>query len=151
MAIHADYPGLTVEIYVDGKPLEEHEQEEEEDAPKTTTRYVECRSGAEFAIHTNFKAPFAPMDMDVRVYLDGTSMHRRMVHRREMFAEPYIQFRTKWRNGEKWHASKFLFSDLDVGMKSSGHTFINRCSWYANVSQSGAQQRANISGRSKNP
>ncbi|KAI4629252.1 uncharacterized protein J4E87_003514 [Alternaria ethzedia] len=46
MAIHADYPGLTVEIYVDGKPLEEYENEEEEDVPKTTTRYVECRSAA---------------------------------------------------------------------------------------------------------
>ncbi|KAI4652233.1 hypothetical protein J4E93_002432 [Alternaria ventricosa] len=41
MAIHADYPGLTVEIYVDGKPLEEYKNPEEEDVPKTTMRYVE--------------------------------------------------------------------------------------------------------------
>jgi hypothetical protein len=63
MAIHDDYPGLTVEILVDGKPLAEYKDDEEEEVPKTTSRYGECRSGAEFAIRTTFTAPFDPLDI----------------------------------------------------------------------------------------
>jgi len=116
MAIHADYPGLTVEIYVDGKPLEEYKNPEEEDVPKTTTRHVECRSGAEFGIHTNFKAPFTPMNMSIRAYLDGMDVSRRAVHKHEMLRTTYYQRNTSWKDGTTMLASKFLFSDLSVGM-----------------------------------
>ncbi|KAI4932745.1 hypothetical protein J4E85_003145 [Alternaria conjuncta] len=55
MAIHADYPGLTVEIFVDGRPLEEYKNPEEKDVPKTTTQYVECRSAKEPLVTFQFK------------------------------------------------------------------------------------------------
>ncbi|KAI4696340.1 uncharacterized protein J4E88_000515 [Alternaria novae-zelandiae] len=123
MAIHTDYPGLTVEIYVDGKPLEEYEDSEEEDVPKTTTRYVECRSGAEFAIHTNFKAPFTPMDTDLCVRLDGVIMSKFIVLKTEMFMRPYDQSNTRWNDNGTWRASNFLFSDLSVVEEKSATTF----------------------------
>ncbi|KAI4655275.1 uncharacterized protein J4E79_008342 [Alternaria viburni] len=65
MAVHGDYPGLKVQIVVKGKPLDEYEHEEEEELPKTTTRYVECHSGAEFAIKTKFTSPFPRMDLSI--------------------------------------------------------------------------------------
>ena len=115
MAIHADYPGLTVEIYVDGKPLEEYENSEEEDVPETTTRYVECRSGAEFAIHTNFNAPFSPADIAVRCSVDGIRVNGKLAKKHQLFDRTYIQNETHWKEGRKWRASRLLFSDLSIG------------------------------------
>jgi len=117
MAIHADYPGLTVEMYIDGKPLEEYENEEEEDVPKTTTRYVECRSGAEFAIETKFKAPFAPIDTSIVTSLDGKKVHSQVAQPHEILTRVYKQFQHKWKENGEWRASKFLFSSLNFGMR----------------------------------
>ena len=116
MAIHADYPGLTVEILLDGRPLKEYQHEEEEDAPKIATRYVECRSGAEFKIRTGFAPPFAPIDMGLRVCLDGVRVNSTIAEKETILDEPYIQSRTEWKEGRKWRASNFLFSDISVGM-----------------------------------
>ena len=115
MAIHADYPGLTVEVYVDGKPLEEYEHEEEQEKTKTTTRYIECRSGAEFAIGTNFKSPFVPMDIVVCVRLDEGTVDKQLVFKTDMLIRPVIQSKTRWEENGTWRASNFLFSDLSVG------------------------------------
>ena len=115
MAIHADYPGLTVEIYVDGKPLEEYKNPEEEDVPKTTTRYVECRSGAEFAIKTNFRPPFAPMDITIGASLDGTRVSNRAVHKQHIMKKTYNQSCTRWKEDGASYTSNFLFSDFAVG------------------------------------
>lgn len=119
MAIHADCPGLTVEIYVDGKPLEEYKNPEEKDVPKTATRYVECRSGAEFAIKTNFKAPFTPVDTGIIAYLEGTKVHSQIAQPHEMLTRIYEQVETRWKEYGQWRASSFLFSDLSFGMQSS--------------------------------
>lgn len=116
MAIHADYPGLTVEIYVNGKPLEEYKDPEEEDAPTTTTRYVECRSGVEFAIKTNFTSPFEPMDMSLRAYLDGSKVDGTVVDKYRLLNKVHTQSKTEWKEGKTWRSSKFLFSELNVGM-----------------------------------
>ncbi|KAI4960143.1 hypothetical protein J4E86_001763 [Alternaria arbusti] len=97
MAIHADYPGLTVEIYGDGKPLEEYKNLEEEDVPETTTRYVECRSGAEFAIRTKFTSPFKPMDTSIVAYLDGTKVHSQVAQPPAMLTGVYDQSQHKWK------------------------------------------------------
>jgi hypothetical protein len=115
MAVHDDCPGLTVEILVDGKPLEEYAYEEEDELPNTTTRYVECRSGTEFAINTNFKAPFAPMEMSIRVYLDGAKMANLFARKHTMLGRTYTQSSTKWKESGEWRTSNFLFSDLRVG------------------------------------
>jgi hypothetical protein len=118
MAIHPDYPGVSVQIFVDGKPVEEYEYEEEKEKeqPKTTTRYVECRTGAEFAIKTSFVPPFTPMDMSVRVYLDGSRMDGNVIRKHKMLKRTCTQHQTKWKDGPMWRASKFMFSKLSVGM-----------------------------------
>jgi len=117
MAVHADYPGLTVEIYVDGRPLKEYQHEEEEDTPKVATRYVECRSGAEFSIKTKFKAPFKPMDTSIVAYLDGTRVHSQAAQPHEMLTRVYNQRQHEWKENGGWRASNFLFSSLDFGIQ----------------------------------
>jgi len=116
MAIHADYPGLTVEIYVDGKPLEEYEHEEEQEKTKTTTRYIECQSGAKFEIRTKFRPPFAPRDLSIRVHLDGVKVCSMLAEKTKILQGSYTQSRMTWKEGEKWRESGFFFSDLSVGM-----------------------------------
>ncbi|CAN9269677.1 unnamed protein product [Alternaria alternata] len=121
MAIHNDYPGLTVQIICGGKPIEEHvyEADEEREEPKTTTRYIESQSNAEFAIKTTFRPPFAPLDLNVVVYLDGIKVDGLIVHKHQMLNETYVQSATKWKEGQKWRASKFFFSDLNVVQEDS--------------------------------
>ncbi|KAI4666081.1 uncharacterized protein J4E78_003548 [Alternaria triticimaculans] len=115
MAVHADYPGLTVEIYVDGKPLKEYEhEEEEENEPKITTRYIECRSGAEFEIRTSFKSPFIPMDIAVGSSLNGKLVHGLVVTKKNMLKTVAVQSETTWGERGSWRASKFRFSDLSI-------------------------------------
>ncbi|CAN9374228.1 unnamed protein product [Alternaria alternata] len=121
MAIHNDYPGLTVQIICGGKPIEEHvyEEDEEREEPKTTTRYIESQSNAGFAIKTAFRPPFAPLDLNVVVYLDGIKVDGLIVHKHQMLNETYVQSATKWKEGQKWRASKFFFSDLNVVQEDS--------------------------------
>jgi hypothetical protein len=116
MAVHHDYPGLTVEILVDGKPLEEYENTDEEEQPKTITRYVECRSGAEFAITTKFRAPFTPMDTQLRACLDVMKVDGKFVKKHGMLEGTHCQSKTMWREGGSWLASNFVFSDLSIGV-----------------------------------
>ncbi|KAE8835145.1 hypothetical protein PTNB85_06478 [Pyrenophora teres f. teres] len=58
MAVHDDYPGITVQVIADGQPLKEYEPKDKEEPPKAITRYVESISGVEFAINTTFTPPF---------------------------------------------------------------------------------------------
>ncbi|KAL1797354.1 hypothetical protein ACET3X_003960 [Alternaria dauci] len=123
MAIHNDYPGPTVQIISDGKPLDEYvyeeEEEEEEEEAKTTTRYIECQSHTEFAIETIFKPPFSPLDLAIQVRLDGVKVSGVVAHKEEMLNKTYTQSATKWKEGGKWQASKFVFSDLCVVQEES--------------------------------
>ncbi|KAH8625607.1 hypothetical protein IG631_19486 [Alternaria alternata] len=121
MAIHNDYPGLTVQIICGGKPIEEHvyEEDEEREEPKTMTRYIECQSNTEFAIKTTFRPPFAPLDLAIHVHLDGIEVNRLIVHKYQMLNETYVQSATKWKEGQKWRASKFFFSGLNVVQEDS--------------------------------
>jgi hypothetical protein len=116
MAVHDDCPGLTVEILVDGESLEEYAYEEEDELPKTTTRYVECRSDSEFQIRTNFKPPSAPMDISLHIWLDGTRVSKRILRKCDLLKQPNIQSEMRWMGHGAWRASRYLFSSLNVGM-----------------------------------
>jgi hypothetical protein len=118
MAIHDDYPGLTVRIICDSKPIEEHMYKEEEEEPNTTTQYIECQSHAEFAIETMFRPPFAPLDLDVAIYLDWVRVGGRPALKHQILNRIYTRSKTKWKEGGEWRASKFVFSDLNVGMQT---------------------------------
>jgi hypothetical protein len=71
MAIQDHAPGLEVTVCVDGKPLEEYDNDEEEEmrqgldpevmkyqAARTVTKYIESVSDQEFIIQINLAPPF---------------------------------------------------------------------------------------------
>ncbi|CAN9301489.1 unnamed protein product [Alternaria sp. RS040] len=121
MAIHNDYPGLTVQIICGGKPIEEHvyEEDEEREEPKTTTRYIECKSHTQFAIETTFRPPFTPLDLSVVIYLDGVKVGGTTARKHKMLNQTYTRSTTEWKEGGEWRASKFVFSDLNVVQEES--------------------------------
>jgi hypothetical protein len=89
MAIQDDTPGLEVVVCMDGKPLEEYDNDEEEEAKpglqtgvmkyqaaRTVTKYIESVSDQEFIIQCNLAPPFK-MDcacLWIEVRIDGRKL-----------------------------------------------------------------------------
>jgi hypothetical protein len=86
MAIQDNIPGLEVTVCIDGKPLEEYDNDEEEEAKpgldpevmkyqaaRTVTKYIESVSDQEFIIQIKLAPPFK-MDyacLSTSVQIDG--------------------------------------------------------------------------------
>ncbi|KAI4629254.1 uncharacterized protein J4E87_003516 [Alternaria ethzedia] len=115
MAIDPDHPGLEVTICVDGQPLPEYEDEDEDPAPKTTTKYIEARSDSHFSIVTEFKPPF-PTQYHVRssLCIDGTGMDKALCLREDLFKKPFENTGIRRREGEQWVKQKFSFAKLNI-------------------------------------
>jgi hypothetical protein len=86
MAIQDHAPGLEVTVCVDGKPLEEYDNDEEEEmrqgldpevmkyqAARTVTKYIESVSDQEFIIQINLAPPFKMdcVSLSTSVHIDG--------------------------------------------------------------------------------
>ncbi|KAH6875378.1 hypothetical protein BKA58DRAFT_119998 [Alternaria rosae] len=115
MAIASEHPGLEVTICVDGQPLPEYEDDDEDPAPKTTTKYIEARSDRHFSIVTRFKPPF-PTEYHVRTWLsiDGIGMDRRLWLREGLFERPFEKAGIRRQEGEEWVKQKFSFAKLNI-------------------------------------
>jgi hypothetical protein len=75
MAILPECPGLKVEVFVQGRHMQEYDDNEEDPSPKMVTKFVEAQSGANFSVVATFKPPFsAQHDVMMRVIIDGKPM-----------------------------------------------------------------------------
>ncbi len=73
MAILSSCPGLVIEILVDGVPLQEYDDDEnEQEQPDTVTKYIIAQSGAQFSIRFTASDDFSKYPFSKQVYLDGT-------------------------------------------------------------------------------
>jgi hypothetical protein len=118
MAITEAEPSLTAQIYVDGAPLEEYENDENVDTPTSTTNYVEATVRAAFEIEWAFTPQFrARHDIKLQITLDG---HRGQSHflSKEQFTNGKIG-----RLGgivvmtqNQCLVRKYIFADIDIGM-----------------------------------
>ncbi|KAH4400484.1 hypothetical protein HBH92_232170 [Parastagonospora nodorum] len=76
MAVHPEYPGLTVQVVMNGEPLPEYEDEDATDDPKVVTKYIEAQAGTEFEIVQVFPDGFAGSDdVRTRCYIDNQEVH----------------------------------------------------------------------------
>lgn len=68
-----DLPGVEVWIEQNGQPVSEYEDKETAEGERTTTRYIEARTGQEFTIH--FKAApqtnYAGNCLSFHAFVDG--------------------------------------------------------------------------------
>ena len=74
MAVMPNFPGVIARILVNGVPLIEHIDEEDDEAtsPSNVIRYVECASGAKFSIQYSIASTVhAQYTIKVEILLDG--------------------------------------------------------------------------------
>ncbi|KAG9525870.1 hypothetical protein KCU93_g5714, partial [Aureobasidium melanogenum] len=119
MAIIPDVPHVSVDIVVDGRPLPEYLDEDDEDSisPTSTIKYVECVSGSRFAIRTDltgmeFRHINGGDTVSVEYYLDGqkagSSVMRFPLRHHSVSTRPSVRYR----EGGLWKERNFMFADL---------------------------------------
>ncbi|KAF1940797.1 hypothetical protein EJ02DRAFT_379069 [Clathrospora elynae] len=82
MAILPSCPGLTVEVLVIGAPLPEYDDISDTPAPPNMlTKYIEAKSGAEFAMKLAFNQDFIypAGNVLVQIFLDGKRVERTLI------------------------------------------------------------------------
>jgi hypothetical protein len=117
MAISDDYPGLKTEIYVDGRPLREYDDNDDEAEPNTTTKYIESSSGKDFSLRFKFNPPFSTKyGVEIRIAIDGERA-RVLACRPEMLYSPdgLWKFGVSFMKDGQWFRQKYRFTALNIG------------------------------------
>lgn len=110
MAIHPAYPGLEVEILVDGAALPEYVDSEVVDDEETVTRYVEASSGAAFAVRCSLpKTLFTAHSVLLAIDIDGVVV-RSTTYEQSIF-------------GQSGHTEIFFTSSAIIDGVSMGQQF----------------------------
>lgn len=117
MAVITYIPGLKVEIIVNGVPLEEFVDSDEENPPNTTTKYVEASSGVPFEVQYSFSPTFnAKHDIALRVFLDGKYSDGHVIYTSEVsHLAPTRIGSARELVGGSYSKRRFRFSQLDIG------------------------------------
>ncbi|KAF2677306.1 hypothetical protein K458DRAFT_163912 [Lentithecium fluviatile CBS 122367] len=115
MAITTVYPGLQVDVVVNGAPLQEYDDDEDEDSPDTTTKYVEATSGANFEIRYSFGTGFSAKHAVVtRVHVDGQYGEGHVIKLDEIFRFPRFLSGRREDLGDGYFQRKFRFAQLST-------------------------------------
>ncbi|KAG9551953.1 hypothetical protein KCU71_g14153, partial [Aureobasidium melanogenum] len=120
MAIIPDVPHVAVDIVVDGLPLPEYLDEDDDDSvsPDSTTKYVECVSGSHFGIRVNLTGMSlghlgGGNAVEALYYLDGQyvagTVHQFPLSRGHAISTRHA---ARYRDGEIWKEQQFMFADL---------------------------------------
>jgi hypothetical protein len=116
MAIHSDYPGLNVQIIVNGQPLPEYVDNDEPSSPKGSTQYVEAKSGSEFMVNASFSPPFPAADVSFKIKLDGNTVKTSLRDKSTLLTANGHSFGGALsKSGDNWFEAKFCFAALDIG------------------------------------
>lgn len=120
MAIIPGISHVVVDIVVDGKPLPEYLDEDDDESitPSSATKYVECMSGSHFGIRTNFSG-LGLRDLGggdaivVHYYLDGQKVES-IVQQCEW---PYVLGihvckTSRYSEDGRWKERDFVFAEL---------------------------------------
>jgi hypothetical protein len=115
MAIHANHPGLTVEVMVDDEALPEYVDNEDSSVGNEVIRYIEARSGAEFEIWYTFDEAFpTAKDVGVLVDIDGKSVDDAYFSRQESHTSPFATQGVEMKIGSNWVLQCLSFVDLQI-------------------------------------
>lgn len=114
---------ITVEVLVDGKALQEYEDDDmENENPKSVVKYIEATSGAAFAIQVSVSEPYK-IDSDsltFQIFLDGNHSQTPLMIKAKHGRKDRSWKRTiagVTRNGRNDAELKpFMFSDITRGI-----------------------------------
>jgi len=114
MAVHPEYPGLTVQVMVNSKPLPEYQDPNAIDDPKDVTRYIKAQAGTEFEIVQVFLDGFAGSDdIRTRCYIDGQMMRKPISTGASRKSVPRQKIAgVKEKKGNSWYWRPFQFQKL---------------------------------------
>ena len=111
MGIHSAYPGLTVEVHVNGKPVQEYEREGSTSEECTVTRYIEATTAARFQVVVHIPKETFPKDVSITMRLDGMRSSSICSRASEQDRKETIQ--KAWEKvDKKWFNSDISFSEL---------------------------------------
>jgi len=130
MAILRDQPGLKVEILVDGSPLQEYDDDDEEIVPTVVTKYIEAKSGVNFTIRYTILPQFhIKHALVVQSYLDGNSMENHVCSE-DVLRKCTSSTMTGVREAiaGKYYERKFCFSQLNTGQLHSLMNYVQNLS-----------------------
>lgn len=118
MAILTEVPGLDMSIVVDGQPLEEFVDKDEETQPTEKVVYVESRPGTSFGIRFHFDNSTFPHEEDLQctIYMDGKVVLSNLVFLKGRHRKPMQEFSYKScnKNGASFAPKVFVCSDLHL-------------------------------------
>jgi hypothetical protein len=118
MAINSECPGLKVEVLVEGQTLQEYDADDDEDpTPKATTKYIEAQSDKDFALRTNFSAPFpSQYGVAAHVRVDGMAETGIAYEPRDLYRQQgYIKEGICMKKDGTWFQQKYHFTALNIG------------------------------------
>ncbi|KAF3052526.1 hypothetical protein E8E11_011622 [Didymella keratinophila] len=123
MAIHSNYREIKVEVVVNKKALQEHEDEETAPEHDILTRYVEAISGADFQIKIEVQPLKSREPLDMEFTLDGKMINRHYIAATNQQVKR--TFGKAWdRVGDRWFSSKICFSEVSrTSEETSGGLF----------------------------
>src|SRR4051812_19961632 len=117
MAITKVHPGVKVAIHVDGAPLEEFIDEDEEESRDSVTRYIQAVSGAVFSVDLEVTRPWPKTGIMYQIYADGKWMRGTFIMQKD-YVGPSVKVSipgVQYQEGVQWLMRTFCFSDLAVG------------------------------------
>ena len=118
MAITKAYSKLKVQVFVEGAPLEEYADDDDETSDVQVTRYIEAASGDNFEIRYSF-APVFNIRHDIRLDLriDGQAVDSAVFSPTSPVRLGYVQIMKGAREFEdgQYFLRKFCFSQLETG------------------------------------
>ena len=114
MGVHSAYPGLTVEVHVNGKPVQEYEREGIASEECTVTRYIEATTAAKIQVVIHIPAGLLPKDVSINANFDEPKRrHGRYSHASEQSRTEVIE--TVYEKiGKYWYYSDITFAELSI-------------------------------------
>jgi hypothetical protein len=122
MAITKANSKLKVQVFVNGAPLEEHVDDDEETSDVQVTRYIEASSGDNFEIRYSFAPGFSIRhDIRLSVRIDGKAAGGVVFYSGFPVRWDYVytmKGRREFEDGQ-YFTRKFCFSKLETGKSSN--------------------------------
>lgn len=120
MAITQENPKIEVYVNCNGVRLQEFDEDDGESSTTAVTKYIEAKSGAEFAVQVEVHQPFPRYAMIVKLYIDGNSVRSRIIgdhqyQRAKGSVKRVLNTTvTKIADGQRT-LQNFCFSELQIG------------------------------------
>ncbi|KAG9190579.1 hypothetical protein G6011_08667 [Alternaria panax] len=120
MAITADYPGIRIEVRVEGVALQEYDDDEEQPSGTTITKYIEATSGVTFDMRFGITPKWPGSSIMFYTHLDGRYVRGHFAQQQSYRGSSSVQIieaSTYTKDGQ-WFKARFAFSALNIGIST---------------------------------